>query len=90
MVIWKFSLMVIDRQTITMPVNAEILSVQMQAGVLCMWAVVDPDAEREQRLFEILGTGHAVPDVGKDVARHHLATVQARGGELVWHVFELM
>jgi hypothetical protein len=30
-------------------------------------------------------------DVDKeDLARFHIATVQVRGGALVWHVFELL
>ena len=91
MVIWKFSLVVTDRQTVTMPVGAEVLSVQMQGNVLCLWAVVNPDAERIIRTFEIFGTGHPMPDVLKEgLARLHIDTVQARGGSLVWHVFELL
>lgn len=90
-VIWKFSLQVTDRQTVTMPVGANILSVQDQSGGLQMWAIVNPDAEREQRVIEIVGTGNPMPDVDKeDLARFHIATVQVRGGALVWHVFELL
>ena len=89
--IWKFSLQITDRQTVTMPVGANILSVQDQAGGLQLWAIVNPDAEREQRVIEIVGTGNPMADVDKeDLARFHIATVQVRGGALVWHVFELL
>lgn len=90
-VIWKFSLQITDRQTVTMPVGANILSVQDQAGGLQLWAIVNPDAEREQRVIEIVGTGNPMVDIEKeDLARFHIATVQVRGGALVWHVFELL
>ncbi len=92
MVIWKFSLPIVGLQRVTMPKDASILSVQQQgAGDLQMWAIVDPDAEREQRIIEIVGTGNPMADVTKEgLARLHLATVQTNGGSLVWHVFELL
>lgn len=90
--IWKYSLQITDRQTVTMPVGAEILSVQDQAGGLQLWAVVVPEEERrEKRVIEIVGTGNPMADVlAEGLSRCHLATVQARGGALVWHVFELL
>ena len=92
MVIWKFSLPIVDRQTVTMPKDASILSVQQQgSGGLQLWAIVEPDAAREQRVIEIVGTGNPMQDVTKEgLARLHLATVQTNGGLLVWHVFELL
>lgn len=92
MVIWKYSLQITDRQTVTMPVGAEILSVQEQAGGLQLWAIVEPDEERrEKRTIEIVGTGNPMKCViAEDLVRHHLATVQTSGGLLVWHVFELL
>jgi hypothetical protein len=91
MVIWKFALHITDRQKVTMPAGSNILTVQYQAGGLQLWAIVDPDAEQEERLIEIVGTGNTMVDVDKeDLARFHIATVQVRGGALVWHVFELL
>lgn len=91
MVIWKYSLRITDRQTVTMPINAEILGVQEQAGGLQLWACVDPQFRSEQRHIEIVGTGNPMADVADEgFARHHLATVQTAGGSLVWHVFELI
>jgi len=68
-----------------MPKGAEVLCVQMQDGIPCMWAMVDTSTmERERRLFRILGTGHpADNDVGK-----YVGTYQMMGGSLVFHVFE--
>ena len=69
-----------------MPKGAEILSVQVQADVLCLWALVDPDAKLQKRVIEILGTGNPIDVPG--VTHKFIGTVQMRGGSLVWHVFE--
>ena len=56
-----------------------------------MWAIVEPDAEREPRVIEVVGTGNPMPDVTDEgLARCHIATVQTCQGRLVWHVFELL
>lgn len=82
--IWKFQLPTSSTNPIvlTMPVGAEILDVQMQAGIPTLWALVDTRIDVETRRFEIYGTGHALPDAH----RRHVGTVQE--GPLVWHVFE--
>lgn len=85
-VIWKFPLAIIGSQDISVPARAEILSVQVQHDGLQLWALVDPGAAFEVRVFEIFGTGHAVPPgPGK---LKFIATVQTDNGRFVWHVFE--
>ena len=76
-------------QTVMMPKDAHILSVQWQSAAplrpgFRIWALVDEN-EREfiGRRFVILGTGWDVPT---DVQLWFLATVQV--GRFVWHVFE--
>lgn len=81
--IWKFELKQ-SYQEVEMPVGANLLSVDQQKEIICLWAEVDPDAKREFRSFEIFGTGHSI----KPGQRKFLGTVLTRGGELVWHVFE--
>lgn len=89
MTIWKFILQITGEQTVMMPIDAQLLSIQMQRGNLCVWAKVETDGKLEPRKFEIIGTGHPIPSlVGTGQRRDHLATVQADMG-LVWHVFEL-
>lgn len=86
--IWKFGLGIHDYQEVTMPVGAQILTVQCQDGRPYLWALVDPDATRETRHFRIFGSGFDMPDcVGRE---HHIGTVQQLGGALVWHVFEVV
>lgn len=86
--IWKFQFQVsefwgVEPLIIEMPKDAEFLCVQEQMGKPCIWVMVDPDAKKETRYFEIRGTGHSVGRVGK-----YLGTWQSTGGLLVWHLFE--
>jgi len=82
--IWKFTLSSVDRQDVLMPANARVLSAKMQHGALCVWAVVDPDANRVQREFRIIGTGHAASDIE---GWEFVDTVEMFDGDLILHVF---
>lgn len=85
--IWKYKLDVNDNVFIEMPKGAQVLSVQIQDGAPCIWALVDPDAKKEKRLFEVLGTGHTMPeDMG--INRAFIGTFQLWAGRLVFHLFE--
>ena len=68
-----------------MPQGAQVLTVQMQDGVPCLWAKVDTTQPAERRTFDVYGTGHAMPN---DPRLVYVATFQMDGGALVWHVFE--
>ena len=51
---------------IQMPRNADILSVQMQHGVPCIWAAVDDSARLELRRVVITAAGWELPaDMGR-------------------------
>jgi hypothetical protein len=86
--IWKFELETTDNQTIEMPVNAKILTVQTQNKVPCLWALIDPRESKEKRFFEVFGTGQEVLD-DYGVNKNYLGTYQLHDGCLVFHVFEL-
>ena len=83
--IWKYELLVNDTQSVDMPVNAEILSVDSQRGTLFLWAMVDADEMKEKRVFEVIGTGNPVPQ-GMGTERRFIGTVLM--GPFAWHVFE--
>lgn len=91
--IWKFSTL-IDGQfhekfTILMPKSAEILCVQtdQKNNHPTIWALVDPEAEEEERYFELYGTGHEIHlDMG--VERKYIGSYQYQRGEFVGHIFE--
>lgn len=82
--VFKFPLAVTDDQTVGMPIGAEILCVQVQDSIPCMWALCDPSEKLVQRRFLTHGTGHALL---LDDARY-VGTYQLDGGMLVFHVFE--
>jgi hypothetical protein len=81
--VWKFPLRIEALQGVPMPEGAEILHVAEQTGLLCMWALVDPDAQYAVRTFAITGTGHLAPDKATHVASAVMAD------SFVWHVFEV-
>ena len=82
--VWKFPIVVTDRQTVHMPAGAQILTAPVQRGQLCLWALVNPTAPRQDRQIEVLGTGNPAPEA----SRCYIGTVQMAGA-LVWHVFEI-
>ncbi len=80
--IWKFPLKVTDEQTLQIPNGAQLLTVQTQGEIPCLWALVDPNAERKPCVVQTYGTGHPIREVGA-----YLSTYQMSGGALVFHVF---
>lgn len=82
--IYKFPLQIDDAQNVTMPQGAEPLCVQLQDGMPCLWATVDPKAAQVQRRIFIRGTGH--PLTGSE--GRYIGTFQMRGGALVFHAFD--
>ena len=91
--IWKYSTLIdgkfIDKFTIKMPKSAEILCVQTDEknNHPTIWALVDPEAEEEERDFELFGTGHSINfDMGAE--RKYIGTYQYQRGEFVGHLFE--
>jgi hypothetical protein len=81
--IWKFSL---DDPmgSLQMPIGAEILCLQIQRGVPCIWVKVDDSAKVERRTFIVVGTGHKL----SVNANKYIGTFQEANGDLIWHVFE--
>jgi hypothetical protein len=83
--IWKFPPAVVSPIRIDMPKGAEVLTVQRQNELACLWAIVDPNADKEARYFEVHGTGNDLYD-NMGVERKYVGTFQAP--PFVWHVFE--
>ncbi len=86
MKIYKYPVEVVAHPVITMPKGAHVLTFQNQKEEPCIWAIVDPDAETEPRVFLMTGTGHPFPEDPTSV--RHLGTAQFNGGSLVFHLFE--
>ena len=85
--IYKYPIEITDNQIVEMPVGAKILTVQIQNGVPCIWAMVDPEAEKEKVHIRVHGTGHNVPDSDR---LEYINSIQMRGGVLVFHVFKVL
>lgn len=89
--IYKYQLEITDRQTLKLPFGAKILSVETQTsgGItdtrIVLYALVDPDAIVEERIFIIHGTGH--PMEPQEINYPFIGTVSV-GGVLMFHVFE--
>lgn len=81
--IHKYQFKIQDTFTIPMPENAKIITVQLQAGIPTLWAIVDTSQPVVQRLFKIVGTGEELN--GMVWYDTHLGTIQLNG--FVWHVF---
>ena len=65
--------------------KAEILSVQKQDHLFCLWGIVDSDETEEYREITSFGTGHRIPE---DWNLKFIDTVQ--DGGYVWHFFEVL
>jgi hypothetical protein len=84
-VIYKYPLAQEQHQKVLMPQSAKIIAVQTQGNShVCVWAIVDPALPKEEREFEIIGTGEEF----QPNTRTHIGTVQLGG--FVWHVFEIL
>lgn len=70
-----------------MPDGAQVVSVQLQDGIICVWAIVETDYMPQPHEFSIFGTGQPLPEAFNPnrLAERHLASVQQ--GPFVWHVF---
>lgn len=82
--VYKYPLRVTDEQEIEIPYNAECLSVQMQDGQVCLWALVNPDAVMSKLRILIAGTGHPIDE--NEIFKY-ISTFQMHGGKLVFHAF---
>lgn len=82
--IWKFELTITDEQIINMPRGGQILTIQTQNEVPCIWALVDPINSKEIVTIHIFGTGHPIRD---NFNGKYIGTFQLQGGSLIFHVF---
>ena len=85
MIIYKYHLPINDTVQIAMPLESEILTVQVIQEEAFVWALVNPESLDTVRTFRIVGTGHEFEDSGQC---KYIGTFQLRGGALVFHVFE--
>lgn len=82
--IWKYPLVIDDRQIVHVPRGAELLTVQSQGGTPCLWAKVDTEAEPVSVEIVMHGTGHPADDTD---GLKYLGTFQIAGLAFVGHCF---
>lgn len=85
--VWKFEIAPFDYNSILMPKDSEILTVQTQGESIQIWALCDPNLQKEERIFRIAGTGHPINDNDE---LHYINTFQLNNGKLIFHVFEVI
>ena len=78
--IWKYQIPIADDFRLKMPDGARILTVQIQEGGPCIWAVEDPEAVPRIYHFRIVGTGHEFSTEGWI----YIGTFQSP--PFVWHL----
>jgi hypothetical protein len=83
MTVHKFAFDVSDTVHVLMPKGAQVLHVDqaVEGKLILLWALVEADAEKEERVFYVRGTGHPVEDY-----LTHIGTTA--GPVFVWHIFE--
>lgn len=84
--IWKFEIGAAPC-AVEMPKGAQILTVQNQNDLVCIWALVNPGNAKELRYFEIYGTGHNIFTKNNTELRY-INTYQLDEGTIVFHLFE--
>lgn len=79
----KYQFNIQDKFIIEMPEAHEVLSVQLQRGVPCIWAIVDVQSPKIPVEFRLVGTGHPADDVDE-----YVGTFQSEDSGLVFHLFQ--
>jgi hypothetical protein len=82
--IWKYPIFIRQEQIIDMPLDAKILTVQLQGDFAVLWALVETNNPIEGRIIVTLMTGESANDLPEDSS--YIGTYQK--DELVYHIFE--
>ena len=82
--IWKFPLYLEPGPQVVhaMPADAVVLRFRMQNRIPTLWCMVDPENAPIDRHFQIVGTGHELPNGSRYIG-------MAEDGPYVWHALEL-
>ena len=95
--IYKYPIPFGDEATVMMPKGALLLTFAIQGiyvtGLpnICVWALVDTEAEMEAKKFKIFGTGYPLPDdcvkYGGDLDYDFEYETTVFDHKHVWHIF---
>lgn len=89
--IWKYELpWICGEHYIQMPILSSIITAQKQNEILTLWAIVNSESKREDKLFYVVYTGEKLPIELKGVwnaaTNCYIATIQH--DNLVYHIFQ--
>lgn len=73
--------------TLNIPQGGQVLDVQVQGGIPCIWVLVESTKPIVQRVFRIIGTGHRI---NVNTVLDYIGTFQLDNGDLVYHLFEVL
>ena len=88
-VILKYPLNIAVQQTVHVPVEALVLSVEVQNNKLCMWALCEDTAFRQTKAVEVVTIMTGMHGVPEDILTTHrfMGTKMLSNGGFVAHVF---
>jgi hypothetical protein len=87
--VYKYHCLHSDMFNIEMPIGAKVLTVQYQKEKPVMWALVNPDeVNKIMRSFLWIYTGEPVAFEFDELV--YVGTIQSLGGNLVYHLFEVV
>lgn len=81
--IYKNPIEITGFQTLEVPQDRRILTVQMQNGKPCIWMEVETDTPHTELKVYVFGTGQ--PMLPIDL--HYIGTIQVLEGRGVYHVY---
>jgi len=83
--IWKYPLS-FSGNVIKLPINHQILSVQIQHSEPVVWILQEPTRnDLSDVIIHVVGTGQSIP---KNIMLEFIDTFQLNNGSLVFHVFK--
>ena len=83
--VYRYTIIISEKQIVTMPRGAQFLSVIEQADSIQLYALVDPDAPEKPYEVFLRGTGIPIDDTYLRYC-DFVGTVKMRDG-FVWHIF---
>ena len=86
-IVYKYPFDIQDYFTINMPAGSIVIDVQVQKGVPCVWALVDPEKPEKPRHFRLAGTGHPIDDT---ILSYGIIGSFQYQTDFVFHLFEIL
>lgn len=88
-VILKYPLNIAVQQVVHLPVEAQVLSIEVQHNKLCMWALCEDAAFRQTKAVEVVMIMTGAIGVPEDIltTHHFMGTKMLSNGGFVVHAF---